>query len=86
MGSEDMAGKPNRVAATVRDSPTQQQLDPYYIREAVQGICHDFEESAKNHNDSTDFSPLSHRRRMRSDPSAEIDRTAGAQTAPPLFA
>ena len=48
-----MAGKPNRVAAPVRDSPTQQQLDLYYIREAVQGICHDFEESAKNHNDST---------------------------------
>jgi isocitrate/isopropylmalate dehydrogenase len=54
MGSEDMAGKPNRVAATVRDSPTQQQLDLYYIREAVQGICHGFEESAKNHNDSTE--------------------------------
>ena len=77
MGSEDMARTLNRRATTSINSPEQRQPFLYYIREAVRASCHDFEESAKNHNGSTDCSPLSHRRRMRSDPSAEIDRTAG---------
>ena len=53
MGSEDMARTLNRRATTSINSPEQRQPYLYYIREAVQASCHDFEESAKNHNDST---------------------------------